>query len=196
MQLPVSAVSRSIVPTLIPELIVSVGSLIRCVIERAGRIGSKAKVSLPEVPLQLPSLSSKDKDDLMFAIREGVDFIVVPNVTNADTLRSVREMLSGWKLCLIVKGKVGFVVSFAGNGGKEIQLIAKIETVQGVYNVDEIIDRADAVLIARAALSVSLSLEKVFLAQKSIIAKCNKVSNECVFQMHLFGFQNGGCGMA
>lgn len=66
--------------------------------------------------------------------------------------------------------------SFTDNGGEDIKVIAKIETIHGVYNIEEIMEAADAIMLARSALSLSLPMEKVFLAQKSIIAKCNKVT--------------------
>lgn len=68
-------------------------------------------------------------------------------------------------------------IYFIDNGGKNILIVAKIENVHGIYRIDEIIAIADAVMLMRSTLSFAVPMEKLFLVQKSVTAKCNKVIN-------------------
>lgn len=73
-----------------------VASIVRCIVEKAGRIGSRVRVNLSEVPLNLPTVTSKDKEDLIMAAKEKVDMVVVSTTKYAETLNKVREILTGF----------------------------------------------------------------------------------------------------
>lgn len=76
-------------------------SIVRCIVERAGRIASRAKVNLAEVPVDLPALPLKDRQDLVLAAKERVDLVIVSNAKQAETLKLVREILTGRSIMLV-----------------------------------------------------------------------------------------------
>lgn len=146
------------------EALEIVGSIIRCIIRKAGSIASAAKVSVPEVPVDLPPISEKDLEDLNMAIEQDVDIVMVPNVKNAEVLRYLKEQLN--------------------DRGKGLTILAKIEDVHGIDNLDEIIEECDGIVLARGSVGLTVLQEKIFLAQKSVIAKCNKAGVPVVVTSH------------
>lgn len=72
---------------------VLVGSIIKCLIEKAGKIGSATKVSIPSIPTDLPPLSERDLTDLKFAVEQKVNIIIITSVKNAEGLKFVKNTL-------------------------------------------------------------------------------------------------------
>ena len=101
------------------------------------------------------------QDDLLFGIQEGFDFVAASFTRTANDIREVRKILKE-------------------NGGEEIQIIAKIENQQGVDNIDEIIEAADGIMIARGDMGVEIPMEDVPVIQKILIEKVYKAGKQVI----------------
>ncbi len=129
------------------------GHDIVCRIENGGELGEKKGVNVPNVRIKLPALTDKDKEDIRFGVDAGFDFVAASFVRNADAIREIREILD--------------------KKGSSMQIIAKIENVEGIENIDSIIEASDGIMVARGDMGVEIPAEKVPHTQKMIIRKCN-----------------------
>ncbi len=134
---------------------------IKCRVISGGTLTSQQGINLPDTDLKIPFFSKKDQEDLIFGINHKVDFIGISFVRQADDILQVRKILER-------------------KGGEGISLIAKIEKRKALDNIDEIIEVADGIMIARGDLGMEVPLEKVPLAQKTIIRKCNLVGKPVI----------------
>ena len=125
-----------------------------CHVINTGELGENKGVNLPGVKVQLPALSPKDKGDLIFGCQQQVDFIAASFIRKKADVLEIRELLKA-------------------NGGKNIQIISKIENQEGVDNFDEILAASDAIMVARGDLGVEIAVEEVIFAQKMMIEKAN-----------------------
>ncbi|KOB58873.1 pyruvate kinase [Plasmodium falciparum HB3] len=117
-------------------------------------IGERKNMNLPNVKVDLPIISEKDKNDILnFAIPMGCNFIAASFIQSADDVRLIRNLL--------------------GPRGRHIKIIPKIENIEGIIHFDKILAESDGIMIARGDLGMEISPEKVFLAQKLMISKCN-----------------------
>ncbi len=125
-----------------------------------GILRNRKKVTIPHVTLPLPILTEKDKEDIKFSLGMEVDFLALSFIRNRNDIDSVREFIKGL--------------------GKSVFLIAKIECSEAVNNIDEIIEAADGIMVARGDLGVELEPEEVPLIQKQIIKKCNQAGKPVI----------------
>lgn len=127
---------------------------VTCEVIQGGPLKSRKGVNLPELNLQLPSLTDKDKQDLEFGIAQGVDIISLSFVRQAEDILALKALL-------------------ADHGADHIPVLAKIEKPQAIQNLDEILAVVDAIMVARGDLGVEMRSEKVPMLQKKIIRECN-----------------------
>lgn len=131
------------------------GTEIQCTVQNSAMLGECKQLNLPGVDVPLPVMTEQDKADLLFAIEQKVDFVAASFVGCAEDIRSIRSFLTG-------------------HGGSHIRIVAKIENKRAVDHIDEIIEAADAIMVARGDLGVELPSNQVPLLQKRIIKACNK----------------------
>jgi pyruvate kinase len=131
------------------------GKDVVCKAMNSGEIFSHKGINLPRVAVSSPALTDKDKNDLLFGIKNGIDYCALSFVRSARDIEQLREFISM-------------------NTKQIIPVIAKIEKPEALKDLDKIIDTADAVLVARGDLGVEVSLDEVPLIQKEIIKKCGE----------------------
>jgi len=130
------------------------GQDIVCVAKNTGRLGSRKTMNIPGVFINLPALGAKDIDDITKGIKAGFDYIFASFVRRADDVKQIRKLLDD-------------------NGGQQIGIISKIESQEGIENIDDIIALSDGIMVARGDMGVEIPLEQVPIVQKMIIKKCN-----------------------
>lgn len=118
-------------------------------------IKDRRGINIPGMLLNLDYISEKDHKDILWGCKNKVDFIAASFVRRKEDVEAVRKILDD-------------------NGGEDIQIIAKIENQEGVNNIDDIIDVADGVMVARGDLGVEVPPEEVPVIQKDIIARCHE----------------------
>jgi len=126
------------------------GNRVVCVVENGGVLSNNKSINIPDVPIRLPSLTERDKEDLKFAAEHGFDFIAASFVRGAGDVEDIRNFLH---TC----------------GGEEIRIIAKIENRQGVDNLEEILEASDGIMVARGDLGVEIPAHEVPILQKQMI---------------------------
>lgn len=124
-----------------------------CKVVNGGELGERKGVNVPGVRIKLSFLSDKDREDINFGIDQQVDFIAASFVRTAEDVLEIRRLLE--------------------KRDADIDIIAKIESQQGVDNLEDIIKVADGIMVARGDLGVEIPAEEVPLVQKTIIEKCS-----------------------
>lgn len=125
-----------------------------------GLLKSKKGINLPNTKVSEPSLTAKDKEDLLFGLEHGVDWVALSFVRNAKDIDDIKE---------IIKSK-----------GKNTKVVAKIEKPEALLEIDAIIEKSDALMVARGDLGVEIPMEDVPLAQKMMIKKCNAAAKPVI----------------
>lgn len=128
------------------------GQDIVCTVTCGGPLSSNKSINIPDVHIQLPSLTEKDKEDLRFAVEQDFDFVAASFVRKASDVEDIRACLKEY-------------------GGEHIRIISKIENSEGVENLDEIIAASDGLMVARGDLGVEIPAYEVPILQKTMIKK-------------------------
>ena len=129
------------------------GVEILCKVTNGGELGERKGVNVPGVPIQLPSITDKDIEDIKFGIAEDFDFIAASFIRSADAVRQIRSLID--------------------EAGSQMKIISKIESQEGLDNIDEIIEASDGIMLARGDLGVEIDAKRIPQLQKEIIQKCN-----------------------
>lgn len=125
-----------------------------CTVINGGDLGQRKGVNVPNVPVRLPALTQKDREDIIFGVEQGVDFIAASFVRSAEGILEIKALLQECN-------------------APYIPIIAKIENEEGIKNIDEILHCADGIMVARGDLGVEIPAQKLPYLQKWLIQKCN-----------------------
>ena len=125
---------------------------VRC--ENSAKLGERKNMNLPGVVVDLPTITEKDKKDLIdWGVKNKVDYIAASFVRKGSDVDFIRKTL--------------------GEAGKHIQIISKVENMEGLDNFNDIVAASDGVMVARGDLGMEIRMEQIFLAQKRMIKRCN-----------------------
>jgi pyruvate kinase len=127
---------------------------IYCKVIDDGEISTGRGVNFPGTSVRIPAITDKDKKDLAFALGAGIDMVALSFVRSAKDIEDLRDLMK--------------------KSGRIVPIIAKIEKWEAVKDIEEIIDAADVIMVARGDLGVELPIEQVPVIQKKIIASCRK----------------------
>ena len=127
-----------------------------CDVIHGNRLGSRKTMNLPGTVIRLPGLAEKDINDLKTACEHEYDFVAISFARNLDDIAQVRKVLDE-------------------NGGKDIQIITKVENVEGLSNMEDIINEADAQMIARGDMATETDFTEPPIMQKKFIKLSNRV---------------------
>jgi pyruvate kinase len=129
-------------------------------VEFGGELRSTQGINYPDGTLDIPSVTERDFEFLAFGLEQRVDYVAVSFVRSADDIARVKD--------------------FMAERGHMVPVIAKIEKHEALEDLDNIIDAADGIMVARGDLGIEIPLEQVPLVQKAIIAKCNRASKPVI----------------
>lgn len=129
------------------------GDDIICTVQNGGPVSNHKGVNVPGTKLSMPYMSAQDRDDILFGIEQGFDFIAASFVRSAADILEIRRLLDSRK-CDFIK------------------IVAKIENHEGVENIDEILNVADGIMVARGDMGVEIDFTEIPIIQKDIIWRC------------------------
>ena len=138
---------------------------LECEVIYGGMLKGHRHVNLPGTIVKLPGITETDKKDILFGIEQNVDIIALSFVRNSETIREVRDLL--------------------GESAEHIKLIAKIENQEGVERLEEIIQEADGVMVARGDLGIEVQMEEVPQIQRRIANLCAKYGKRLIVATHM-----------
>ncbi len=138
-----------------------VGKDIECTVVHGNGLGSRKTMNLPGTTIRLPGLAEKDIADLKTACEHDYDFVAISFARNADDINQVRKVLDE-------------------NGGKDIKIITKVENVEGISNMETIVDLADGQMIARGDMATETDFTEPPIMQKKFIKLSNKACKPAI----------------
>lgn len=134
------------------------GQDFKALVTRGGTLHSRKGVNLPETNLTTRGLTDKDLADLEFGLKQGIDYVAMSFVKDAEDINNLRTIINN----------------------PAIKVIAKIEIKQALYNIDEIIQAVDVIMVARGDLGIEVPLEELPLIQKEMIRRCKKYNTPAI----------------
>ncbi len=138
---------------------------VRCRVVVPAKLGSRRHINLPGIKVRLPALSTKDRADIALGVEEKVDFFALSFVREAEDVEALRDLLT--------------------DSNSTARIIAKIEDQSGLTNLDEIIDAADAIMVARGDLGIEVPMEDLPLIQKRAVEACIRCRKPVIVATHL-----------
>jgi pyruvate kinase len=131
-----------------------------CTVVIGGELKPHKGINVPSRTLSVPAITEKDQEDLAFGLRQGVDYVAMSFVREAEDVRRIKKMIA--------------------EQGADVPVMSKIEKHEAITNFDEILEASDAVMVARGDLGIEMPAEQVPLLQKMIIRKCNAAGKPVV----------------
>lgn len=131
-----------------------------CVVINGGKVFSHKGMNLPDTNVRVNALSDKDKEDLLFGVKNKVDFVALSFVRTAKDIYNLRKLIETYERQLKIKAM------------SPIRIIAKIERREAIENIDEILALTDGIMVARGDLGIEMPAEEIPLLQKMLIDKC------------------------
>ena len=144
-------------------------NLMRCKVLDGGKLGSKKHVNLPGIRVNLPAITQKDREDILFGIDKELDYIALSFVREADDVLQLRALIEEYR----------------PDKANTIKIIAKIEDQQGVLNLEEIIKVSDGIMVARGDLGVEIDLAELPNTQRRIVRLCAEYGKRVIVATHL-----------
>jgi pyruvate kinase len=141
------------------------GNKVDCEVLTEGKLGSRRHINLPGVKVSLPALTAKDFSDVQLGLEVGVEFIALSFVREAKDIQQLRAFIEPAK--------------------SKPQIIAKIEDQQAVQNIHEIIQEADAIMVARGDLGIEVPYEELPIIQRKIVKTCLRVGKPVIVATHM-----------
>ena len=139
---------------------------ILCLVESEGIINAHTSLNIPDIKLNIPFLSKKDEEDILFAHKMNVDFLALSFISSSEDVLKVNDMLINLE-------------------NDHIEIISKIETEEAVKEIDNIINVSDGIMIARGDLGLQIPMERIPGIQKNIINKCHETGKVCIVATEL-----------
>ncbi|MCA9279500.1 MAG: pyruvate kinase [Phycisphaeraceae bacterium] len=147
-----------------------------CRVTVGGLVTSGKGINLPQSQISAKAITDKDWECVHWAVEHGLDLLALSFVRTADEVLELKHALSG--MCSIDRTKADHVAD--AGGASRIPVVAKIEKPQAVNNIEEIVEAADVIMVARGDLGVEMDISQVPVAQKSIIASCQHLAKPCI----------------
>ena len=138
---------------------------LKCKVIDGGIVNGHRHVNLPGTVVKLPGITKNDKRDILFGIKHKVNFIALSFVRNSETIKEVRKLL--------------------GKHAEHTEIIAKVENLEGVERLEEIVKEADGVMVARGDLGIEAELEEVPQIQRRIAFLCAKYGKRAIVATHM-----------